>query len=387
MLSSLVQGFISLIVFYILYYGYWQLTVGASRRALIRERGCKPVRNIPDLNGFPHNIFGYSIVIENLKAIKKGNYLTTVQQRFLKYGANTIHSKVFFTEIYQTVEPENLKTILAINFNDYSYGSRRRGALLPLLGHGIFTNNGAAWQHSRELLRPNFTRSIIGDVPVFEAHVQQMIKALPRDGSTVDLQELFFQLTMDSSTELLFGESTACLASGQTSEHSVRFAEAFNRSQHETAQRNRFGPMYGWMGFKKQFRQDVRTCHDFVDHFVRKGLEYRKTLDLSKGPPNVKDGERYTFLNELVKRTADPIQIRSELMNVLLAGRDTTASLLSEVWFMLARRPDVWAKLKAEVDELGGKPPTWQQIKDMKYMRMVLNESELGESIKFLGFY
>ena len=379
--STFTQSLGALVVFYALYYVYWELTVGTSRRAMIHENGCKPLRNITEFNGFPQNIFGYSTVLENLRALKNGNFMDTVRGRFVRNNATTIHAKVLFTELVTTIEPENLKTILAVKFRDFEYGPRRTEAFLPLLGHGIFTNDGAEWQHSRDMLRPNFTRSLVGDLAIFEAHIQQLIKAIPRDGSTVNLQELFFQMTMDSATEFLFGEPTNCLAPGETPERSVRFAEAFHRAQVATAQMNRFGRMFGLIHSKKQFHQDVKTCHDFVDDFVRKGLEYRKTLDLSKGPPDVKEGERYVFMKELAKRTANPYQIRSEMMNILLAGRDTTASLLTNVWFILARRPDVWMKLKAEVDEFSGEAPTWQQLKDMRYLRMIVNESKPGKSL------
>ena len=107
---------------------------------------------------------------------------------------------------------------------------------------------------------------------------------------------------------------------------------------------------------------------DFVDGFVEKGLAYKSSSAAEKG-----DG-RYVFCYELVNQTQDKVQIRSELLNILIAGRDTTASLLSDLWFELARRPDIWAKLQAEVDELGGEKPTFAQIKDMKYLRFVLNE-------------
>lgn len=373
---SLLQSAGTCILLLVLYYIYWELTVGASRRAMIREHGCKPIKNTPELNSFPHNIFSTKVVLRSIEAMKQGNFLETVRGRYLRNGT-TIHFKLFFTDFYDTIEPENLKTIMALNFKHWSLGPRRKTAFRPLLGHGIFTTDGAAWQHSRDLLRPNFTRSQVGDLATFERHVNHMIKAIPRDGSTVNLQDLFFQLTMDSATEFLFGESTNCLAPGQTPERSARFAEAFNRSQEEIAETFRSGKLGELVRSKAQFKKDAKICHDFVDHFVRKGLEYRKTLDLSKGPPEPESGERYIFLNELVKRIADPIRIRSELLNILLAGRDTTASLLSDVWFILARRPDVWAKLKAEVDELQGKRPTFQNIKDMKYLRMVLNEGRI----------
>lgn len=106
---------------------------------------------------------------------------------------------------------------------------------------------------------------------------------------------------------------------------------------------------------------------------MEKGLQRRKNFDTEKGEVD----NRYVFLHQLVKETGDKLQIRSELLNILLAGRDTTASLLSNVWWQIARRPDVCAKLRAEVDQLDGIPPTFAQLKDMKYLRWVLNECKL----------
>ena len=369
---SLSAGLSGLFVFYLLYYIYWQLTIGVSRRALIRQHGCKPLKNTAELYSFPNNLIGFKVLRESVQAIKMGNFLTTLENRYLRNG-RTHHSKMLFTDIIHTIEPENLKTMQALSFKDWSLGERRKRAFIPLLGHGIFTTDGAAWQHSRELLRPNFARSQVGDLATFEKHVDHLIRAIPQDGSTVDLQDLFFQVTMDSATEFLFGESTNCLALGQTPERSQRFADAFNRSQQAISEATRSGRIAEWFR-SKQFTEDVNCCHDFVGHFVAKGLEYRKTLDLSKGPPEVKEGERYIFLHELAKRTDDPICIRSELLNIFLAGRDSTASLLSDVWFQLARRPDIWKKLRKEVDALEGKLPTFQQLKDMRYLRWVLNE-------------
>ena len=278
---------------------------------------------------------------------------------------------MIFTNMIQTIEPDNLKTMLAVNFKDFSLGDRRTSALTPFLGHGIFSTDGAAWQHSREMLRPNFTRSQVGDLTIFETHVGQLINNLPRNGVTVDLQELFFQLTMDSATEFLFGESTNCLGSTASSPN-MKFPECWNRGQEAVAEGSRSGKLGRLLNNRAQFQKDTQFVHEFADRFVRKGLELRMNMDVEKAG----DEERYIFLHELVKQTSDPVQIRSELLNILLAGRDTTASLLSNLWFILARRPDIWQKLRTEVDALGGEPPTYQEIKDMKYLRAVLNESK-----------
>ena len=358
------------IFFYVIYRVHWELTTGASRRALIKKHGCEPIRRNPDYNYFPNNIFGYRTLLENLAGLREHNFLERIQNRYRMHGNYTMVQRLIFTDQIQTIEPDNLKTMLALNFKDYSLGDRRINAMLPFLGSGIFSTDGAAWQHSREMLRPNFTKSQVADLTTFEIHVNQLIKNLPRNGSTVDLQELFFQLTMDSGTEFLFGESTNCLGNGTAPGPNMKFAECWNRGQEAVAERSRSGKLGHLLRSPVQFKKDTQFVHEFADRFVRKGLELRKNMEVEKA-----GDERYVFLHELVKQTSDPVQIRSELLNILLAGRDTTASLLSDVWFILARRPDVWQKLRTEVDALDGEAPTYQQIKEMKYLRAVLNES------------
>ena len=126
-----------------------------------------------------------------------------------------------------TIEPEIIKTILATKFQDYCLGKRRRDVFLPVFGHGIFANDGSAWERSRSMVRPNFTRAQVADLEMFEVHVSHLIDSIPRDGSTVDLQDLFFGLTMDSATEFLFGKSTNTLAPGLETKSASDFVKAF----------------------------------------------------------------------------------------------------------------------------------------------------------------
>lgn len=92
-----------------------------------------------------------------------------------------------------TIEPKNVQAILALKFKDFDLGSRNK-ALSPLLGQGIFASDGQLWEHSRALMRPNFARNQVADVGLYERHVSNLINNIPVDGSTVDLQELFFQM-------------------------------------------------------------------------------------------------------------------------------------------------------------------------------------------------
>ena len=83
------------------------------------------------------------------------------------------------------------------------------------------------------------------------------------------------------------------------------------------------------------------------------------------------------FLDELLSATDNRAAIRSELLNILLAGRDTTAALLSNLVWELSRQPAMLSRLRQEVENLVGiELPTYQQLKEMKYLRSLINESQ-----------
>ena len=116
---------------------------------------------------------------------------------------------------------------------------------MPLLGNGIFTQDGTAWEHSRTMMRPQFARDQVSDLNLEEQHVQNLMCAIVPNASgwtdTLDLQVLFFRLTLDSATEFLF-------------------AAAFDRGQMYLATRSRLQGMY-MLYHPSDFNQTCRDCH------------------------------------------------------------------------------------------------------------------------------
>jgi cytochrome P450 len=95
---------------------------------------------------------------------------------------------------------------------------------------GIFNQDGDAWKISRELLRPQFHFKQYSDLKIFRDATDNLLNAIPRGGGVIDLQPLFFRLTLDVTTDFLFGESIESLKVPEsTGEQS--FAEAFNIAQ------------------------------------------------------------------------------------------------------------------------------------------------------------
>lgn len=244
----------------------------------------------------------------------------------------------------------------------------------PLLGEGIFDTDGEHWAFSRALIRPTFTRDQVADLTTFEELIQDLFLLLPGDGKTVvDLQDLFFRYTIDSATKFLFGQSVGTL---KKSESDLGFANAFHYAQEAIITRGLLGPLNIFYRDRKADECN-RICREFAQEFVEEAfhsVEARKKEDDEK--QTATKGRKHIFSHELAWRTSDKRRILDELMNVLLAGRDTTASLLSNLFFMLAKNPAIWDKLRREVAVLEGRPPTYDELRSLKYVQYCINECE-----------
>ena len=77
-----------------------------------------------------------------------------------------------------------------------------------------------------------------------------------------------------------------------------------------------------------------------------------------------------------MEQTTDPIKLRQELLNVLIAGRETTAALLVNLFFTLSRRPDIQSRLRSEIASLSRQDThSLEKIKNLRYVRAFVNES------------
>ena len=84
-----------------------------------------------------------------------------MNDRFDLLGVKTAHIDILTRRFVATIEPENLKCVLASDFRNYSLTKERKQLLRPLLGDGIFTTDGEEWVLSSFFLRPSFDDSFL----------------------------------------------------------------------------------------------------------------------------------------------------------------------------------------------------------------------------------
>lgn len=157
-------------------------------RTAALEHGCQEPRKYP--HKLPYDI---DMLRSRMADIKAGRYNRLYLEQYQKYG-KTWEENLAGTKVINSMEPEDFQQVASLSFQDYGKLAMRNKALLPLLGNGIFSQDGASWKHSRYLIKPLFMQAELSDIDSFEVHVNRFLGLIPRDGSTVDLHPLLMKL-------------------------------------------------------------------------------------------------------------------------------------------------------------------------------------------------
>ncbi|KAI1358808.1 cytochrome P450 52E2 [Xylaria arbuscula] len=331
------------------------------------RRGCKPIPKYPATD-----VLGLRYLVQTARTLK-AHFLLQSRRLVLEALGHTFVHGVFpdWQECITTDEPEIVKAVLVSRFEDWALPASRIKSFLPVLGkHSIFTTNGAEWQHSRAILRLAFVRDQISDLACIDRHVSNLIahirrqQAIATPDPIIDLQALFSMVTTDSISDFMLGQSTDLL--GSAPEESYKFGMYFDESMQKIAWRARLG----WLTMLRS-DPELDEYSSFMRAFVK-----RFVSDVRDTRSNeMKTQRKYVFLDELRKSGESDEVICDHLLSIFTAGRDTQTSVLTYLFFELSRRPDIVDAIRAEIHELGRQDPTWDDLRNMKYLNWVLKEA------------
>ncbi|KIX09011.1 uncharacterized protein Z518_00089 [Rhinocladiella mackenziei CBS 650.93] len=379
-------------VFFILvaFVCYKILSAFALRRHNARQaaiRGCLPPPRAP-CKGF----LGIGTLRESLQATREERGPIWMHETLNSIGktVHTVQASIFDYDLIITRDAENVKAMFASQAQDFDIGLHREKCFKSLLGSGVMTNRQDKWRHSRSLIRPQFARDNVADLNLFQRHLDALLRRIPlsknRWTSKVDLSPLFFNFTLDTSTEFLFGQSVHTQNSTDRVKSSfawdpdvpdlTSFGQHLDHAKHIIDQRGALAK-YGWLLRDGAFPDHCKAVQGCVDYFVREKLSRSSDNEKTIATPNGKS--KFILLDELAKETRDPLELRCELLNILHASRDTTASLLGWSFYFLARHPDVFARLREQtLDVLTDNPVSeiaFSKLWSCRYLQYVLNET------------
>lgn len=352
------------------------------------ENGCADPPEVP--NKLPGGIERLWFLVTGMKGL---DFLEDIIRfRYREMGCYTYKVNSLLGTMISTADPENIQAILATKFTDWDLGPMRKDMFSELLGNGIFTAEREEWVHYRHQLKPQFTRDQVSDLDSADRHLGLLFKSLPEEDEKgwvepTDLLPFLYRFTLDVSTEFLFGQSVnsqsatlhsqdsgnTCTSEMQTN---IEFASAMNYTQEFISWKMRLSKFAIFMNAKK-FKAACKTVKDFADRFVE------IALDPNFKAPVHKEGEKgkYVLLHELTKEIRDPVELRDQVLQILLAGRDTTSAALGWSIALLARHPETFAHLRAKVIEHFGTEAnptaelTFSSLKACKELTHVLYET------------
>ncbi|KAI7853604.1 cytochrome P450 [Circinella umbellata] len=307
--------------------------------------------------GIPH-VKGYPLVGTFFEQVIDMELFYDKQQKDKFESLNTmtmINSAIGIPLTITTIDPNSVQHILTTNFPNYVKGPFVEHFLQRLFGHGIFVADGKKWYYQRKTtsrifnvvnLRDIFTRVFVEKLEITTEQVldQHVINRTP-----LDIQDLLFKFTLDSFVQIGFGKNLNTV----THKGIIPFAESFDMCQRHCNDLllNPFTPIV--QVFHTLLHPRTKSINDhykIVDQFAYDVIAQRRK-DIENGQ-TFNDLLSYFMKAQNEKQvTVDDIELRDMILNLIIAGRDTTACTLSWTLYMLMLHPRIEYKLLKEIDQ------------------------------------
>lgn len=130
----------------------------------------------------------------------------------------------------------------------------------------------------------------------------------------------------------------------------------------------------------RKFNADLKILNDVLNDLIVRAKGSRSVEDIEqlekRNYAEVEDPSMLRFLVDMRGADIDNKQLRDDLMTMLVAGHETTAAVLTWALFELTKNPECMEKVREEIDRVvGDREPTFADIEEMKYLRLVVAET------------
>lgn len=260
--------------------------------------------------------------------------------------------------------PDHAKHVLADNPTNYHKGLGLAQARRAL-GDGLLTSEGDLWRKQRKVIQPVFQpKRMARQAGVVAAEAAKLVTRLRayEGRGPVDVTRELTGLTLGVLGRTLLDADLDRFTSLGHSFEAMQDQAMFEMVSMSMV------PMWVPLPHQLRFRRARAELQRIVDQLVAEHSGRRDSDDaLSR-------------LIESTGRESDPgvrrKRMRDELVTLLLAGHETTASTLSWTFHLLDQHPQVWERVHEEAREvLGDRLPDYEDLHRLRYTSMVIDEA------------
>ncbi|MEM6851706.1 MAG: cytochrome P450 [Pseudomonadota bacterium] len=277
-------------------------------------------------------------------------------------------------------KPEWVRAVLQDEEGVFPKSDLMVGALEPLIGQSIFVSSGETWRRQRRMVAPAFSQLRLADafdrinaaIADYETRLADM--AASGDGFSLDLA--MSHLTADVICRTVFSTSLDSAAAQEVFED----FKVFERSvAHVEMRRLIFDPPFKDI---EQSPQVLEACQRIRRHLL---ALVQSHLAADAAFNDIASDMIAAVDPETGARFSDD-ELVDQLGVFFLAGHETTASALTWSFFMLASRPKMLARLRAEIEEVTqGRPLAFDHVSKLSFAQNIVKEAlRLYPPITFL---
>jgi len=282
-----------------------------------------------------------------------------------RYG-DIVHMKAGPYHGFLVSDPADIRHVLQDNARNY-HKSPLYDRLRDSLGNGLLTSEDAFWLRQRRLAQPAFHRQRL--VTMADAMIdctEQMLERWDRvaaSGEPIDLVEEMMALTQAIIVRTMFSTDL-----GATAEIVNRTWPIINRRIGETFWATKLETTLP-LPANTRFRRAIGELETVVYRIIAdRRRNKRDEPDLLSMFLSARDEETGASMTD--------VQLRNEVMTMLLAGHETTSLALSWTYLLLSQHPGVERRIADEVDRVvGGGRPTFAHLDRLTRTRQALDES------------
>ncbi len=319
-----------------------------------------------------------------------------MQREVAAADAPLVRGRLLHLPLVLPATPEASHQVLVTQAKSFEKSPGLRVLLHDLAGDGLFTSEGELWRRQRRLMAPIFTPMAMSQFAGAMRTTAERAAVGMTPGQQIDLAHESTRIAMTVVGNALFGVDTfdeadamgaaltaalgwvnGALISPMIVPH-ILVLDATRR----LASRTR-GPLRRALGrIQHTFEspilvpgsrgQALRAAMAVIEARIHETITERR-----------RDGSvRHDLLSRLLHaRDADEggsmtdAQVRDEVVTLFVAGHETTATSLAWCFYLLARHPEIRARVVAEADALGDGPLTEFEPERLELTTRVFREA------------
>ncbi|QOT00324.1 cytochrome P450 [Brevibacterium sp. JNUCC-42] len=281
---------------------------------------------------------------------------------FIKENADEYGDIVYYPllneRIYQLNKPELIEEVFIKKQCSFIKNERLQAKLIKnILGEGLFTANGEHWMRNRRMMAPEFHQKRIESygetmVEVANCHIE-----IWKEGEKREINNDMLNLSLDVVMRTLFGNNST-IDEGKLITALQTILRYYSKAIMFPV------PLPGYSNYKR--------CAKEMDEMIQQ-------LICSRRASGIYGEDLLGMLLSMHDENGEGLddrQIRDEVMTLIVAGHETTSAALSFALYHLSENPDATEKMLTEIhDVLNGRLPVTQDISNLKYTGMVINET------------